>query len=50
MGLKGRDGTDLDKKWESGVSTHLGMIMNGYPNFFMVYGPQGETGYASIHW
>ena len=42
MGIKGRGGTDLDEKWKDGVITNLGMIVNGFPNFFMVYGPQGE--------
>jgi cation diffusion facilitator CzcD-associated flavoprotein CzcO len=42
MGIKGRDGLDLDEKWKDGVITHLGMFANGFPNFIMVYGPQGE--------
>lgn len=32
MGIKGRNGIDLDEKWKDGVVTHLGMMMNGYPN------------------
>ena len=43
MGIKGKDGIDLDDKWKDGVATNLGMIVNGYPNFFMVYGPQAPT-------
>lgn len=43
MGIKGRDGLDLDEKWKEGVTTHLGMLVNGFPNFFMVYGPQGMS-------
>lgn len=41
MGIKGRDGIDLDQKWKDGVVTHLGMSVHNFPNFFMVYGPQG---------
>lgn len=41
MGIKGRDGLDLDEKWKDGVITQLGMLVNGFPNFLMVYGPQG---------
>jgi len=42
MGIKGRDGMDLDEKWKDGVITQLGMFVNGFPNFLMVYGPQGK--------
>lgn len=42
MGIKGRGGLDLDKKWEQGVETHLGMFVHDFPNFLMVYGPQGR--------
>lgn len=47
MGIKGREGVDLDQKWESGVVTHLGMMVNNFPNFAMVYGPQGRSLSAS---
>ena len=43
MGIMSRDGVDLDEVWKDGVATNLGMIKNGFPNFFMVYGPQGES-------
>lgn len=43
MGIKGRDGIDLDEKWESGVVTHLGMVVDSFPNFAMIYGPQAPT-------
>lgn len=59
MGIKGREGRDLDEKWEQGVSTHLGMMVscffndsslptdklqvNGFPNMYIVYGPQAPT-------
>ena len=35
MGIKGKDGLDLDEKWKDGVVTNVGMIVNGYPNMFM---------------
>lgn len=43
MGIKGRGGIDLDQKWEDGVVTHLGMSVGDFPNFWMVYGPQGKS-------
>lgn len=32
MNIKGRDGLDLDEKWKDGIQTHLGMVVNGFPN------------------
>lgn len=43
MGIKGRDNLDLGDKWKDGVVTHLGMMANGFPNMYMVYGPQAPT-------
>ena len=42
MGIKGRGGVDVDEKWQEGVLTHLGMMINGFPNMYMIYGPQGK--------
>ena len=35
QGIKGKEGLDLNDYWEAGIKTNLGMIANGYPNFFM---------------
>ena len=42
MGLRGKDGIDMKERWHDGVSTHLGMLVKGCPNMFMIYGPQGK--------
>ncbi|OAG44846.1 hypothetical protein AYO21_00808 [Fonsecaea monophora] len=42
MGLKDRDGVDLKERWKNGVKTHLGLMVPGVPNMFMVYSPQGK--------
>jgi cation diffusion facilitator CzcD-associated flavoprotein CzcO len=42
MGLRGKDGVDMKKRWEGGVRTYLGLMANGCPNMFMIYGPQGK--------
>ena len=43
MGLKDRNsGKDLREKWKEGVRTYCGLMTNGYPNMWMVYGPQGK--------
>lgn len=43
MGLKNKDGVPLKDLWEDGVSTYLGLTMNGFPNLFMAYSPQAPT-------
>lgn len=42
MGIKGRHGLDLGEDWKDGVKTFLGMTVAGFPNMYIVYGPQGE--------
>ncbi|KAJ5668659.1 hypothetical protein N7462_009729 [Penicillium macrosclerotiorum] len=37
----------LSEKWKDGVLTHLGMMVPGAPNLFMVYGPQAPTSLAN---
>lgn len=43
MGLKGADGIDLKERWQDGVRTYSGNMIEKYPNLFMVYGPQGKS-------
>ncbi|KAL3474745.1 hypothetical protein BJX99DRAFT_271553 [Aspergillus californicus] len=38
--ITGRGGTRLKDHWEHGPSTNLGLAVAGFPNLFMVYGPQ----------
>jgi cation diffusion facilitator CzcD-associated flavoprotein CzcO len=43
--VKGRDGQTLNEKWqEEGTKTFLGLHSRGFPNFFIVSGPQGGGG------
>jgi hypothetical protein len=37
----------LDEKWNKHVSTHLGMVVNGFPNMYMICGPQAPTSLTS---
>lgn len=42
MGLKSKDGVDLKDIWGSnGITSYMGMAMNGFPNAFMIYTPHG---------
>ena len=38
--IRGRDGQLLREKWAEGPRTYLGLMSAGYPNLFMVTGPQ----------
>jgi 4-hydroxyacetophenone monooxygenase len=35
----GRDGVELHDKWAGDARAYLGMTTPGFPNFFMIYGP-----------
>src|SRR5690606_34500479 len=35
----GRDGVELHDKWDGDARAYLGMTAPGFPNFFMIYGP-----------
>jgi cyclohexanone monooxygenase len=39
LGVVGRGGMELAKKWEAGPQTYLGLATAGFPNFFFVTGP-----------
>jgi cyclohexanone monooxygenase len=43
--IRGRDGRTLKEKWETeGTRTFLGLHSAGFPNLFIVSGPQGGGG------
>jgi cyclohexanone monooxygenase len=43
--IKGRDGQTLNEKWQTqGTKTFLGIHSQGFPNLFVVSGPQGGGG------
>jgi cyclohexanone monooxygenase len=48
MRIMGRDGLDLNAAWRDGASAYLGMTVPGFPNFFMLYGPNTNLGHNSI--
>jgi 4-hydroxyacetophenone monooxygenase len=39
MKIRGRDGRDLHETWDGDARAYLGMTTPGFPNFFMIYGP-----------
>ena len=44
----GRDGLDLDTAWADGPLAHLSISVPGFPNFFMLNGPNGPVGNFSL--
>lgn len=44
----GRDGVDLDDVWADGPVAHLSVTVPGFPNFFMLNGPNGPVGNFSL--
>jgi cation diffusion facilitator CzcD-associated flavoprotein CzcO len=48
MKITGRGGLDLNDVWRSGAEAHRGIAVAGFPNFFMLYGPNTNLGHNSI--
>lgn len=42
--VTGRDGRTLDEAWRDGARAYLGMTTSGFPNLFMLYGPNTNNG------
>lgn len=48
MKITGRDGIELNQTWRDGAEAYLGMTVHGFPNLFMLYGPNTNLGHNSI--
>ncbi len=46
--LIGRDGADLGKLWQAGPEAYKGSCINGFPNLFMIVGPNTGLGHNSM--
>ncbi|GAB3850150.1 flavin-containing monooxygenase [Dactylosporangium cerinum] len=46
--ITGRDGRALHDEWQNGAYAHLGIAVPGFPNMFMMYGPNTNTGNTSV--
>ncbi|UPK74234.1 NAD(P)/FAD-dependent oxidoreductase [Nocardioidaceae bacterium SCSIO 66511] len=45
----GRGGTELAENWEQdGASAHLGISVSGFPNFYLLVGPNTGLGHTSM--
>lgn len=46
--VAGRDGIDLARAWRSGPEAWRGVALTGFPNFFMLMGPNTALGHNSV--
>ena len=46
--ILGRGGRDLAATWKAGAATHLGIAVAGFPNFFLLVGPNTGLGHNSL--
>ena len=48
MQISGAGGAQLREVWSAGAHAHLGMTVPGFPNMFVLYGPNTNTSGGSI--
>ena len=48
MKILGREGVDLNQAWRSGAEAYKGISVHGFPNLFVLYGPNTNLGHNSI--
>lgn len=48
MAVIGTNGRDLQEAWREGAEAHLGITVAGFPNAFLLYGPNTNLGVGSI--
>lgn len=48
INLQGRLEQDIHSLWQDGAEAYMGCNLYGFPNFFMLYGPNTNLGHSSI--
>lgn len=48
MRVIGREGRELNEAWRDGPEAYLGLAVSGFPNLFILYGPNTNLGVGSI--
>jgi cation diffusion facilitator CzcD-associated flavoprotein CzcO len=46
--VRGREGKTLDESWQGSPRAHLGCTVPGFPNFFLLLGPNTGLGHSSM--
>ncbi|PJZ78489.1 flavin-containing monooxygenase [Leptospira neocaledonica] len=48
MKVKGTNNQDLNEVWKNGAEAYLGVTVAGFPNFYILYGPNTNLAHNSI--
>ncbi|SCK12104.1 Predicted flavoprotein CzcO associated with the cation diffusion facilitator CzcD [Variovorax sp. HW608] len=48
MEIQGLGGKTLKQAWKEGAEAYLGLTVSGFPNLYMLYGPNTNLGHSSI--
>lgn len=48
MDFRGLGGVSLRERWRGGAEAYLGLTVSGFPNFFLLYGPNTNLGIGTI--
>jgi cation diffusion facilitator CzcD-associated flavoprotein CzcO len=48
MHITGLNGLDLNQAWRDGAEAYKGISVSGFPNLFLLYGPNTNLGHSSI--
>lgn len=48
LDIKGRNGQTIKTAWKDSPANYLGISVHGFPNLFMLYGPNTNLGHNSI--
>jgi cation diffusion facilitator CzcD-associated flavoprotein CzcO len=48
--IHGREGVELTARWAESPQAHLGMTVPGFPNFYVLLGPNTGLGHNSVMW
>jgi cation diffusion facilitator CzcD-associated flavoprotein CzcO len=46
--VRGREGEELGERWKDGAEAYFGTTVSGFPNFFMLLGPNTALGHNSV--
>ena len=46
--IRGRDGAELNETWRRSLRTYLGITVAGFPNLFLLMGPNTALGHSSM--
>jgi len=48
LDLRGREGKSMKDKWRAGPLNYLGLLIEGFPNFFNVAGPGSTSAFTNV--